>query len=327
MIKIVIIKSNSKNIKDISHNNKKSGFSFIEISIVILISSLIFLSLYQMVNYASNSVRQINNTINRDAPIIPFYNQLELDITGMFVPQSTAAFYSDKFKPKKVDNRSNSNSDNKTDNKLDNKSDVQNQDTKNSENKEKEDKKVIKDIFYIKITDSGDLVLSFITTAGIKTLESDGSLKPSSFMYRVAYILQKDPKRPNTHKIIYRCDSDTQLLDVKNILDSKFQPSYELISGIKNLKIKFTVYEFVEVESDDKDNKDNKAKVSAKKESKNIVLSEWSEEENFKKYKALIPAYLSLEGVFIQPNMRKNNKEIEYAFNFEFKVPSYAPYL
>lgn len=302
--------------------NKNYGFTLIEIVIVLMIISLISFSLYQMLNQASKTVARSNQIIDTDLPIIPLYNQLELDITGMFAPQATAIAYLEKLKPEKKgssdDKKEKSSSDDKGD-----KEDKGSLDNKLEENKENK-KEHIKDIFYVKANESGNITLSFITTTGIKRLDTDGSLKPSSFIYRVAYILQKDPQKPDTFEIIYKCDSESKLLDVKNILDSKFEPTYRVMSGIKDLKIKFTLYEFKEVEKKDTDNKVNKTEQPEKKEPTNITLSEWQEEENFKKYKALIPAYISFEGTFLEANNRKN---IEHKFNFEFKVPAYIAYL
>lgn len=286
--------------------NKNLGFTIIEVMIAISIASLISLTLYQMLTQASKSVTRINLLIDSDLPILPFYNQLELDITGMFSPKSTVNFYIEKFKEKKEENKEKEKKveENKENNKKNNKEE--------DKEKEKNKKDFIKDIFYLKTLDSGDLIISFITTSGIKYLDFDGSLKPSSFIYRVAYILRKNIKEPNTFELIYKCDDSSKLLDVKDILDTKFENSYKLISRIKDLKIKLIIYEFVKSESDKEDKKN---------EPKNITLTNWQEEEIFKKYKALIPAYVSFQGIIL------TNNNIENQFNFEFKVPSYTAYI
>lgn len=292
--------------------NKKLGFTLIEIVTVILISSIISLSLYQMLKQSSKTVAAVVRIIDTDLPIMPFYNQLELDITGMFAPESSIESYVQKLK--KVEENSKENNETKEESTNSVKTDIDQKNKKDVNIKpvpevKEENKEFIKNIFYIK-TNPG-FIFSFITTAGIQTLEFDGSLKPTTFVRRVAYTLETDEKIPNTFKIIYKCDSSSSLLNIENIQSPNFTPSYELISGIKDLKIRFTVFEFKQKEDDE--NQGNK-------DQKNVKLTEWQEEDIFQKYQTLIPAYILFKGTLVEPN------GVEHPFEFEFKVPAYSPY-
>ena len=310
---------------------KNSGFTIVEIMIAIVIASLISFSLYKMVQQASGTVFRVTNIVDSDLPLIPFYNQLELDISGMFCPQTTALAYLQLFNKDKSTVKEDKPLENKAgelpqqvvdQNEV--KKEGDNAQIKDGQDDNKDKKEYIKNVFYVKAEDSGDLVFSFITTAGVKTLDTEGYLKPSSFIYRVAYILQKDPKIPETFRIIYKFDSDSQLLDLQKVLDPKFEPAYELISGIKDLKISFTVYEVKEVNQTDKNSKEDKDSQEQKESAQNIIISSWNEEENFKKYKALIPAYLYLSGTYLDTNSKN---KIEHKFDFEFKIPAYSVYV
>jgi len=65
----------------------KQGFSLIEIMVALLITSLMSISLYQLVRTSGNAVERIRTIIDVDQPLMIFYKQLERDMTGIFVPQ------------------------------------------------------------------------------------------------------------------------------------------------------------------------------------------------------------------------------------------------
>ena len=155
------------------------------------------------------------------------------------------------------------------------------------------------------------LYLSFITTGGLSVLEKDGSLIPTPAMKRVAYLLERDPARPGVMRLMYRF-SGTQL-SAQALKQAQFSPSYELITGIKNFEIECTLIEMVE-----KKKADTKSKETAKKTS--TVLKDWNEEEIWKKYKSLIPAYIRLKGTIL------DLAGLEYPFDMLIRIPSYRPF-
>lgn len=280
----------------------KSGFSLLETIIVLFVSAMLSLTVYRIFYQSSSTVNKIVKIIDLDDPIIPFYNQLELDVTGMFALNETTNFYADKLKeqekPKsKAPETPPANN-------------PQNINKKPDDKEKKPEIKVILNNFFIKV-ESNSLFLSFITTSGIQMLDYTGTLRPDPLIRRVAYILRPDEKNPGSFKLLYRMAIDN--LDLNHIQSDSFEPTYEIISKIKNLKVEVTVFEIKEKKAGQEDS-DNK------EESKSIDLADWTEEEVFKKYKTLIPAYISFKGSYYESN-------VEYPFEYDFKIPAYRPYV
>lgn len=279
----------------------KSGFTIIELMIALLISSLVAISLYQLYFKTSRIVKEIIQVINMDEPIYPIYNRLQNDITGMFAPRATINSYLKKLAEKK----------DKEEKKEDKPSIKSEQKVEQSKPEEKQDEEkkhdnTVKNVFYIETKEKGYLFLSFITTGGISHLEANGSTAPQSFMRRVAYVIEDNPSRPGTLTLSYRFSNDNLELDF--IKKPAFYPSYKILSGIKDFAIEFTIFEL-----SDKNEKDKK--------SSKIVLKEWKEDEIFEKYKALMPAYITIKGSYTD-----EVGKVIHPFEFDFKVYSYSNY-
>jgi len=274
----------------------KHGFTIIELMIALMISSLVGISLYKMFFQTSRAVKEIIQVIHADEPIYPIYNQLQNDITGMFAPRATVNFYL-KSLPDPNEKKGNP--------------EEQKEATKPVEKSDEEKKKeenIIKNVFFIETKETGYLFLSFITTGGISQLESNGSLTPSSYVRRVAYVIQEDPSRAGTLKLLYKFSNEGLSMDF--IKKPDYYPSYKILEGIKDFTIEFTIFE-----PQSSDNKD-KAKGSSK-----VVLKEWKEEEIFQKYKALIPAYITIKGNYLD-----EAGKVLHPFGFDFKVYGYSNY-
>lgn len=273
----------------------RSGFTIIELMIALMISSLVGISLYQMFFQTSRTVREIVQVIHADEPIYPIYNQLQNDITGMFAPRATVNFYI-KTLADATDK--------------DAKSQEKKEQPKLNDNKDeaKKNDNIIKDVFFVETKESGYLFLSFITTGGVSQLEANGSLVPNSFVRRVAYVIQDDPSRPGTMKLSYKFNNESPAIDF--IKRADFYPSYKILDGIKDFVIEFTIFEPQTSENKDKP-----------KSTERVILKEWNEEEIFEKYKALIPAYITIKGSYTDAAGK-----VTHPFEFDFKVYAYSNY-
>ena len=262
----------------------KQGFSLIELVIALFMAALISLSLFQLLSTTRRSVRRITSVIEHDIPFIAFYNQLEKDVMSMFAPRSSVAAYA-------------------------------------AQEKGKEQPKAEKNIFAIE-GKADSFFWSFITTGAFKVLDKDGSIVAAPSVRRVAYMMEKDPNRPELKRLIYRLsDNDISLESIKS---PKFSRSYELIAGIKSFEIECTLIEIVEQKGEPGKKPDAQASQNKpgadKKAPSTTIIKEWNEDEIWKKYKSLIPAFVRIRGIVADIT------GIEYPFEFFFKVLAYNPY-
>lgn len=253
-------------------------------------AALISLSLFQLLTTTRKSVRRITNVIDVDIPLMAFYNQIEKDVLGMFAPRSSVHAMAAKYKETK--------------------------EKKPDEKSPKEEKKEQKPVPAVFVLDgkNDSLFLSFITTGALVLMDKDGALIPTPAMRRVAYLLERDPQRPGVMHLMYRF-SDKEL-SAEALKNPAFSPSYELITGIKQLEIDSTLIEMVEKKEG---SQAPQAKEIGKKGS-STTIKEWNEQEVWQKYKSLIPAYVRLKGSVV------DLAGIEYPFDFLIKVVAYNPY-
>jgi hypothetical protein len=292
----------------------RKGFTVIELILAVFLASLLSLSLFSLLNQVRRAVRRVNTVIEVDMPLTGFLQQIEKDVTGMFAPASSLEEFAkqDKERTKERDPFT----------KL----------------KEKKDEvkplvtKPIEKVFYLEAR-KDQFFWSFITTGGIQTLDADGKIAPVPLIRRVAYLLQQDPQRPNTYRLLYRYSGN--ILELEPFKASNFVPSIELITGIKELTIELSVIELekkAEKGEKSKEAGQNKEKEESppsggqKKETKEVTstlstLKEWQPQEVWDKYKTLIPAYVALTGVRLDIHGR------EYPFEIVQKVYSYSPYV
>ena len=164
---------------------------------------------------------------------------------------------------------------------------------------------------------------SFITTGGIQVLDARGAVTPVPFVRRVAYVLEPDPQRDRQYRLMYRF-SGTQL-ELSAFKDAGFKPSYELITGIKQLTIELSLLDVAVKEAKpsakDKEGGEEKKSVQTVVPSHTITVKEWRSDEIWSKYKTLIPAYVKLSGV------RADATGVEYPFVIVSKVYAYSPYV
>ncbi len=279
----------------------RSGFTLIELMLALLISSLMVISLYQMLSQTRRGVARITDIMDVDVPLMALYTQLEKDVTGMFAPQKALKPYVEKEMKKKQAQA---------------KQQAAQQATQQSPAQgAQQEKKAPEDSVLIIEQKGTDLFWTFITTGGLQTLDKDGKLVVVPYVRRVAYLLEKDPNNPAALRLMYRYEADRT--DVKSLRAPQFSPSYEIASGIKNFSVELTVYEAPE------EKKDTAQQEQKPAESKTppAALKEWKESEVWEKYKSLIPAYVTIRGSRVNPA-----GTVEYPFEFVFKVYAYDQY-
>ncbi len=285
----------------------RKGFSLIEVVLAIFLASLISISLFQMLNQATRAVKRITNIIRVDMPLIGFYNQVEKDVTGMFAPFSSIEVFAQKDKAAAQEKERE-------------KFPMQRKKTE----EEPVVSKPIEHVFELNAKQD-NFFWSFITTGGIQVLDADGNITPVPFVRRVAYLLERDPERPDRYRLMYRFSGTD--LELGPFKAASFAPSYELMSGIKQLSIELSVLEVVEKEPEKKaaDKKGKKEPEKAAKKavvpSRTITIKDWNAEEMWNKYKTLIPSYVKLSGIRVDPI------GVEYPFEIVCKVYAYNPYV
>lgn len=288
----------------------KPGFSLLEISIVLMISAIMSLSLYQILKQTKKGVLVINEIIDTNIPLTALYNQLEKDITGAFIPKSTEEFYIKK-ESKSIDNLT-ENKENK--NSKEALKGIPGQEPEKTETKENRSKHIEK-IFFVGYKNQ-ELFWSFITTNSIARLGIDQAKKvvtePKASIARVAYSLKKDPNKEGLFNLFYKYSIDNleDNLDLETIQADSFEPSYKIVSNIKKFDLAFTVYNLVEVTEKDVEKNKEKSKAEPIKEN-------WEESSIFDKYKALIPAYVAIMGSV------QDSEGAEHDFRYDFEVYGY----
>lgn len=298
----------------------KYGFNIIELMIAILISSMMALTLFQLISQTRKGVSRISSVIEVDQGFISFYNQLEKDVMGMFAPESSLRFYQEKDEEREKEKKQSE----REARQQQGQPSADKLNRPSQEAGEKRGKKARKHIENVFSLDAGGerFFLSFITTGGLQLLESDGTPQLQPFMRRVAYLLEKDPQRPSVYRLMYRTSSEK--LDLTIIKAADFYPSYELISGISNFEIELTVFEQKKEEAEK--GAPGSAKKGSSKEAGSATerpqpsaLKEWDEASIWERYKTLIPAFVRLKGTTVDRSGR------EYPFEFMIRVIAYNP--
>lgn len=312
----------------------KPGVSLIELVVAVLIASMMAISLFQLITQTRRAVARISSVIEVDQHFIGFYNQIEKDVMGMFAPESSIQAYQEKdakaSKEKAQGVQGEQGAQRGQQPSL-------GQQGKNAAKKEVSNagagRRSLENIFYLD-AQQDRFFWSFITTGAIQMLESDGTFQLLPSMRRVAYLLEKDPQRLSTYRLMYRFATDS--LDVSAIKAADFYPSYELVSGITNFEIELTVFESEKKEKEAPKGKDSanakpqspKSERAGQKPSQveggakkpqPAALKEWDEATIWEKYKTLIPAYVRLKGAVADRSGR------EYPFEFTIKVIAYHP--
>jgi len=244
-----------------------------------------------------------------DTPLMGFSNQVEKDVTGMFAPFGSVQAYAKKDKSASRENE---------------KKMIPFAPQK-EEKVERNETKAIEHVFSLDVTKE-TFFWSFITTGGIHVLDAQGEVTPVPFVRRVAYLLEPDSEKEGQYRLMYRL-SGTQL-ELSAFRDPTFKPSYEILTGIRQLSIELSLLAIEEKEvpsaqaGKQADKKGEKKKsIQTVVPSHTVTVKEWRSDEIWKKYKTLIPAYVKLSGV------RVDSLGAEYPFILVNKVYAYSPYV
>jgi prepilin-type N-terminal cleavage/methylation domain-containing protein len=268
--------------------NIKPGFSLIELSIALVIASMLSITIYRLVTQASTFVSTVSAVVNYDIPLDSFFNQVEKDIMGIFTPFSMQ---------KELQERDTNNSKEQNAQKTDN---VPAAD-KSTVDKTDQNSKKLTHIFYLEQA-GRNIFLSFLTTGGLQKISNKGIIETRSLLKRVVYRLEQSPEDPSLHSLYYTYSSDA--LDLETLKKKPLSSYYLMLEFIKNFAITTTVYMATEPGKKQADTPEK--------------ISNWEEKEILEKYKTAIPAYIGISGSLASPF-----DKAEQPFEFLFKVPAY----
>lgn len=293
-------------------NIKKFGFTLIEVVVALFISSFISVSIYQLLLQTQRSVSFVNEVIEADLSLPVFYNQMEKDITGI-INQSTRYKQDNNKQEKKSEmsmlldtmesflgsHAAKKGSNPKESNPSDSKEDID-----------------IKNIF-VATNQENQFSMSFITTTGIQPIpsgeKSTGLIGPR--VKRVRYKLELDPyiEQQNIYRIMY----EQAPTIASNFENQTGNTSYELITNIKSIKARYFVYE---PQDEDTANSSQNNDQNNNQDNKLVALDSWNAQDIKEKYKTVIPAYIELDIIFVNPNAI----DIEQPIKFSFRIPAYT---
>lgn len=184
------------------------GFSFLEIIIVITLSSILFATVIFLNQQATSASIRIDKHLDADEQRAMLYTQLFNDIAGMSIliyDKDTQQESDEKKEPKKVELKKNS---------------------------EKEKQTGADRYFYSENTEEQLNFITFITT---NTLQFYGKPKPR--FTRVAYKARKNENQDGF--TLYRKEIDSLLFD--DIYEESWQGYYPILSGVKKININYYI--------------------------------------------------------------------------------------
>ncbi|MFA6066794.1 MAG: prepilin-type N-terminal cleavage/methylation domain-containing protein [Candidatus Babeliaceae bacterium] len=180
----------------------KRGFSLIELVIAMAVGSVILFAVYQTFNQIQKAALRLDAVLIKDTMIMPLYNQLEKDISAIYVPVPLPAGPA----PAQV-------------------APVQASPAK------PEEKKELEKIFYTTSKDSGLQELTFITTTPLV-----GYDEVAPRLVRVTYALKQEPDNVYT---LTRTESSQLAYKPEKATPTK---SYDIAQGIKKITLTLYVF-------------------------------------------------------------------------------------
>lgn len=303
--------------------HQRQGFSLIELIVAVMIAGMMAMSLFQLITQTRKVASRIVNVIEVDQHFMGFYNQLQKDVMGMFAPASSIQALRDKDE-KAQKEKAQQQRQGPDERKPNATGDKREQKPEQPGGSLPTNRKPVEGVFVLD-AHQDRFFWSFITTGGLAFLESDGKPQLLPHSRRVAYVLEKDPQRPGTYRLMYRINNAK--LDLADIKAAHYYPSFELMSGITKFEIELTVFE-VEKKDAQKDaavQKKGSEEIAGKSKPapkpQPAVVKEWNEAEIWEKYKTLVPAFVSIRGAVADRTGR------EYPFECLMKVTAYNPYV
>lgn len=261
----------------------KSGFTLIELVIGVMLASMISLVLYQTLNQTNKSTQIIKSTIDLDTTLALVYNQLDKDLSGVYIPRE------EPLATLPTTPKTTTTSAQKS---------TTTQEAKQTTTTQAPYK--FEKIFYATEEKDNLKMLTFITT---NALEADIANLPHSV--RVVYRLIQDDDNKDKFKLVRQQSAWKNLDIIKDNKMEKFR-GYDVATGIKKFSIKYFATE---------EPKEDQKKPSY------TALKEWGSEEQIKKYKQEVPAYLGIDGE-IWDDTNKSKRDFKFmfkVFGFEMK--------
>ena len=273
-------------------NRKTSGFTLIEITIALLISSMLTLLLYQSFSQAQRSARNSSSVLDVITAMPIAYNQLEKDFSTIFVPERVFKELAEKATSKAGSPQAA----------------VQTAPQAGGSDSEKKKKEPFKDVFVSTVKDKKLELISFISTHSLALYDA---VVPHAV--RVVYRLVPLADSPDLFSLV-RQETTTLDMPLAKFKDEKIR-EYDLIRGIKDVKVEFLV---PEKEKEDPTKQAGKEQKKEQQPKKYITLERWESDtsEGEKKTDYLIPAYINVSGVFVDPVTERT-----YLFEWKFSVP------
>jgi prepilin-type N-terminal cleavage/methylation domain-containing protein len=197
---------------------KRCGFSLIELVVAIAIAGLIMTALFQSYFVLNRVAGFLDNVIDRDLRISIIQNQLEKDLTGVFIPVQALK----QPEPKKE---------------VQEKKEAEKQEA-STESKPQEKPKKLERVFIGNAKDKNMTVLSFITDNPVLVYEKDKGITPKPRIVRVAYRLTEDKQQKNSF-ILTRQESNNLLFDAFEQKSAQQIKSFEVARLIKSIHVEY----------------------------------------------------------------------------------------
>jgi prepilin-type N-terminal cleavage/methylation domain-containing protein len=265
-----------------------TGFTLIEIMIALFISSLLTLLLYQSFSQTQRTARNINALMDVTANMPIAYNQLEKDFLALFVPERVFKDMANKAQKKDTAVQA-------------------------PTEKEQKTKEPFKDIFVCAIKEKNLERMSFIST---HSLALYNTVVPHAV--RILYRLVPWADNPTLFSLV-RQETTTLDMSLAKFKEDRIR-EYDLIRGVKELRFEFLVPEKLQEEQVKETGKGQKKEQEKQPErpKKYSTLDRWEAEgdDGAKKTEFIIPAYINVKGIFVDPATER-----EYPFEWKFAVP------
>jgi prepilin-type N-terminal cleavage/methylation domain-containing protein len=263
----------------------KKGFSLIEVIISLMITLIIMSLLYQAISQTRTSVSRIEYSIMSSSQLMLVQNQLEKDLSAVFVPFASKPLLSEKEKAKKE----------KKDEKF--KEDNARQQSTDSDNKKSKDP--LKRVVYATSENDNLKILSCITTNALYVY---GVTTPR--VVRILYTVRPDPLNEGLLIMVRQESTDLDFEAVEGEKANKLR-SYTLMAGLKKVQMRFLLEK-------EPEKKNESASEKERVQHELVTVSEWTDEQT-KEYKKLFPHYIECSGTLVDP---RTQRESDFVWRF-----------
>ena len=254
----------------------KSGFTIIELLFVIAFSGVLITTLFTAFFQINRTLLVAEDIIDFDTRISVMQNQLQKDITGIFVPIQAVP------EPQKTPTTP--------------------EEQKRAAEK-KEPKKLLKDVFLG--TNKGELLseLTFITNNPVRVYEFAKNAKVKPRIVRVVYRLVPDKEKKGSYTLMRQEGTE---LDFTQYKPGARKPvkAFALATGIKSVTIEYKVPK-------EKEKKEKKKDEAIEFE----TVKEWrfDQLQKEKKIKVKIPQFVTLK-IVLWDNQQENERTVTFTY-------------